>query len=421
MAYTRSKNSQWVFAPPGWDIGYRTAQAAWAASGTPIRVWFHGASITQGLTGAPATDLTQCYRWVVRNFLVNKFGRSADYFPVAFSSHYGDSTGVGTNTYSTFTVPPPWLLTTSPLAAAPYGFLNGTPRYGYLNGTLTFVYNAYGGMGGDATWFGPASGQTIATFQHSVATWLETCQAYDLIVPNLNAGSTLSYNVNGAGATNVTYAADGRIQIISMATGLAAGRYDTVLKTVGASVQPWLSGVTAHATTRGAAGVQVAHIGVSTAPLSNMDNNYLTKTAMGVDAGTGTVGAGGFPMGPDLVICDCLIADSGLFSPDISTQRFAWWISAHRRAKPNASFIFLADYQADGVMSDSPATNNYVQGYPTHLEALLAVAGQQSCAFINVHDAWQGKGVGLGYIVSGDPHPTVAGYTAMANLITPLL
>lgn len=420
---------QWTSVPYGWDTGYKTAQRALASSGTPIRVEFHGHSIMAGYKGTsnlPAPSgtgvllTTDAFRWIVRNFLVAKFGRSADYFGVTLSQHGSDFGGAGTSTY-TWTDSPPWLLQTAVLQGAPLGFMNGTARVGYVNGVATLEALAYSGMGGDGIWFNPGAGQTIATFQHSAATWLETCRAYDLVAPNYTAGTPMSYNVNGAGANNVTLTADGRIQVIQMATGLTAGRYDTVIKGVGASGQPWLSGVTAHATTRGAPGVQCAHIGVNAGVLSNMDLNYLTLTCEGVDATSGVVGAGGFPMGSDLVICDCLLSDTGLFSPDVSTQRFAQWIEAKRRSKANASFIFVIDYRANGVTTDGSAADGYTLGYPTHVEALLAVAQQQNCAVVNIHDAWQGKGVALGYSVSGNNHPTAPGHAAIAAAINALL
>jgi lysophospholipase L1-like esterase len=414
---TQPGQGQFVSVPYGWDTGYKAAQAALTASGTPIRVWLHGQSIMAGFNAT--NNMTGCFRWLVRNYLIAKYGRSADYFPVTLSQHFNEMSGVGTATY-TYTTPP-WLLTVSPLTAAPFGFFFGNSRVGYLGGSLFSTALAYAGMGGDAAWSNPGAGQTIATFQHSVATWLETCQAYDLVCSNRVAGTPESYNVNGAGAVNVTFTADNRIQVIPMATGLAAGRYDTVIKGVGASGTANIAGVTAHATTRGAPGVQIAHIAAPSAIMSNMDSTYVNQTLLALDASTGTVGLGGFPMKPDLVINNMLLTDTGAYSPDVSTQRFAQYVEALRRANPNVSIIFLADYNPNGVTTDSAALFSYALGYPTHLEALLAVAQQLGCAFINLHDYQQGKGVANGYITSGEVHPTDAGHTTIANLVTSLL
>lgn len=413
---------QFVSVPYGWDTGYKAAQSALASSGTPIRVWLHGHSI---MSGHVATNTaTEGFRWLVRTYLVNKFGRSADYFPVTLSNHFNEMLGIGVGSPLAWTTgAPPWLFSTSPAANAPIGFVFGNTRIGYVGGSAFAQAFPYSGMGGDVAWFnGPASGTTVATFQHSAATWLETCQAYDVVAPNYTAGSVLSYNVNGAGATNITLLADNRIQIIQAATGLTAGRYDTVFKTAGsiASGTAWLSGMTAHATTRGAPGVQVAHLAANSCILSNMDSKYIANTLLGLNA-AGTVGAGGFPLNPHLVISNMLLADCGAFSPDVSTQRFAQFVEGIRRASPNASIIFVADYRPNGITTDGAAVDSYAQGYPTHVEALLAVAQQLNCAFVSVHDSWQGRGVTNGYIASGQLHPTTAGHAAIANLITPLL
>lgn len=415
---------QFTFVPPGWDTGYKAAIARNLAGNGPVRVWLHGHSIMSGFKATNTT--TDCFRWLVRNYLISKIfgGRSADYFPVTLSNHFNEMLGVGVGGPLTFSNNPPWLFSVSPLTNAPLGFLFGNVRVGYVAGTPFVQALPYSGMGGDCTWFnGPAAGTTVATFQHSVATWLETCQAYDVVVPNLTAGAVLSYNVNGAGANTITLTADNRIQIIQAATGLAPGKVDTVFKTAGAiaSGSAWLSGVTAHATTRGAQGVQIAHLAANSAVLSNMDSKYRDYTLLGLDTATGTVGLGGFPLVPDLVICNMLLADSGTYSPDLSTRRFAQYVEALRRANPNVTVLFTADYNPNGVTTDGPAVYAYSAGYPTHLEALLAVAGQMNCGFANIHDSWQGRGVGQGYITSGEIHPLNPGHLAMANLVTSML
>jgi hypothetical protein len=416
--------SQFVTAPLDWDRGYRIAQARNAAGGGPIRVWLQGHSI---MSGHKATiTATDCFRWLIRNFLVAKYGRSADFFPVTLSDHFNEMLGVGVGGPLTWTGggAPPWLFSVSPLANAPLGFLFGNDRVGYVAGSPFAQRLPYSGMGGDCIWFnGPAAGTTVATFQHSAATWLENCQAYDVVAPNLTAGAVLTYNVNGAGANTITLTADQRIQIIQAATGLAAGRYDTVFKTSGliASGSAWLSGVVAHATTRGAPGVQIAHLAANSAVLSNMDSKYISSTLLALDAATGTPGLGGFPLKPDLIISDMLLSDSGTYSPDVSTQRFAQFVEACRRANPYVSIIFLIDYNPNGVTTDSPAVFSYSFGYPTHVETLKAVADQLACSLVNIHDAWQGRGAASGYITSGDIHPLNPGHLAAFNLVSPLL
>jgi lysophospholipase L1-like esterase len=401
MTYDPTKHqSHWIRTPWGWDDGYREAQAALASNGTPIRVWLHGDSTMAGHYAGNASS--EGFRWLIRNHLVAKFGQNADYFGVGLSVDGGDF-GAGF-TWNGGT--PPWTMN-----VAPYGYLFGTTKKG--------IPLAFGGMNGDCTWVNPGNGTDIATF--TTQSWLGNCQAYDVVVPNMTAGTPMRYSVNGGSTTNITLTADARIQVIQAATGLTAGLHTVLIEGVGATGQPWLSGVTAYATTRSAAGVQVAHMAMNGSILSNYTSDFLDKVCMGRDAATGTVGAGAFPMCPDLVICNFLMSETAMFSPDISAQRLAQYIEALRRSNQNCSVILMAMYRPNGVTTDSAAFDSYALGYWSAIEAYVMVAEQLGCAFVNVHAAWQGRALANGYLTSGEIHPTTAGHQAVANLVTPLL
>lgn len=401
--------AQFTRVPYGWDTGYKAAQAALRANGTPIRVWLHGHSI---MNGEGATDKsTDGFAWLVRNFLVNKFGQSADYFPVTKSAQAGDFSG-GAGTWPGGT--PPWVINT-----APYGYMIGTIRLGPLG----FADLSYGGMGGDATWINPGNGTDIATF--TTQSWLGNCRAFDIVFPNITAGTPMRWSVDGGAATNLTIGSTGRIEVHQPAglAGLSDAQHVVLIEGVGASGQPWLSGVTAHKTTRGAAGVQVAHLAANSATFWDYDNNYLTKALLGLDSSTGTVGLGEFPMCPDLVICNWFgLAATPDISPQMILMRLAHYIESLRRANPNCSFIFVSDHTPNGVTTDSTfPLDLYTLSAPNLLAAASQLTDAYNCAWVNVHGAWQGRALANGYVSAGDVHPTTVGHANIAPMITGLL
>ncbi len=403
MTYVPRRDfSPYVSAPPDWDIGYRNAQAALINSGTPIDVWFLGHSIMAGAFAS--NESSEGYRWLARNYLVGKFGQSADYFPVTLSQHAADFGSGFTWNGGT----PPWVI-----GATPYNFSIGN----YRVGSLGYTQLPYSGMGGDASWINPGDGTDLATF--TTQSWLGNCQAFDIVAPNYTAGTSMRWSVDGGSTTNITFTADGRNQVLQPAglAGLSNASHTILFEGVGATGQPWLGGVTAHKTTRGAPGVRVAHLAAHGAVVPNYDQNYWTNTLLGRDAATGTVGAGLFPMNPDLVICSTTAEDI------MGQLRIQQIIECIRRASPYCSFIFIADYHPNGITTDSsytPDPNSIA--YMNYITMTEDIANRYDCAFVDAHRSWQGRGLELGYTTSNEIHPTSAGHAAHANnLLIPLL
>lgn len=403
MTYIPKKDySPWVTIPDGWDRGYREAQAALINSGTPIRVWLLGHSIMAGAFAA--NQSSEGYRWLVRNALVTKYGQSADYFSVTLSQHAADF-GAG---YTWNGNEPPWVINT-----VPFNFGIGN----YRVGALGFTAMGYTGMGGAATWINPGNNTDLATF--TTQPWLGNCQAFDIVFPNYTAGTSMRWSVDGGATTNITLTADGRNQVLQPAglAGLSNASHTILIESVGASGQPWLDGIVAHKTTRGAAGVQVAHIAANGAVYPNYDTNYWTNTLLGRDATTGNVGEGAFPMNPDLVICNFTVEDG------MQQLRLQQMIESLRRANPNCSFIFFADYHPNGMTTDSsytPDPNSIA--YMNYITLTEQVAARYGCVFIDGHSAWQGRALANGYVTTNEIHPNSTGHAHHANnLLIPLL
>lgn len=310
----------------------------------------------------------------------------------------------------------PWAIGSTTKRAQAISWAVGTDYIGSLGAIRTALL----GMGGEGTWVsgsgGIAAGDVIATF--TAPSYLGSLGDFDFVYYNgtANSGNPAGqWNYDGGAYTNWTATADTTLGIVQVVRGGSAGTGKVInLKAIG-TAQMWPSGVTAwkNLTT----GVRFAHLGHDGSILSNMALNYLTKTLQARDAG-GTLGALGFPMKPDLVICNYIGSETGTYSPDVSAVRMSHFIESLRWVNPDVSFLFLAPYRPNGVTNDGQAYDLFALNYAPAVELQIEVASRYDCAHLNANARWKGRGIANGFI-TGDPeiHWNDAGHADVASFI----
>ena len=137
----------------------------------------------------------------------------------------------------------------------------------------------------------------------------------------------------------------------------------------------------------------------------------------------------GFPTQPDLAIIALGVNANQSVSKANFRDALVALVGSLRYGKSDAcSIVIMPCYTADGQIASSTAVTNQdytasaAAAYRDIKAAMLEVAQTYECAYVDIHQLFGRTPVANGWITSAtNIHPTVAGYSKMANLLKSIL
>lgn len=401
---------QYMYLPYGWDNAWQAAKANVATQ--QVRVVGIGDSITQGWG---STDFMIDSWWAkLRAALLTANGNAlgGDHYGLLYSAAFDTATS-------------------GPTTATPPLVFGGTYNTSYGPNPSGYNYLAY---------------NNVALTPYLTCTPPYNVTGFDIVYVDVStgswtyqvdSGSTITVNTTGPGT-----AAGSIVKKVSI-TGLSAGTHTLKINCTSTSTTCNILGITAYAST--STGLAFGNMGYPGMGLvtGSSANNALADTGQfppdrlalyqgyqGTTASPTALSGFGFPAAPDLAIIAMGVNDGfqGVSRANFrdALDRLVWSI---RYGKADAaSIIIVAMWGPDGTAASSTAVTNL--DYSSTMEtpyrdiraAMLEVAQNEQCAFVDVHGFFGRKAVTNGWITSvSNIHPTPAGHLKIAQLFEAIL
>lgn len=398
-----------VYAPTGWDAGFR---AALHASGSvPLRLQFSGDSITQGASVAATADFrSQSFPHLVRQALISRHGLidGGEFFNIDeaqngmvvgwHSPSYVGSAGAGVG---------PWKLT------ATYGGTeDGFLRRMFFPGTA-----ALGAVGTEyLTFYAPPTTRRLVLYDWAPRTAVPFTWQYVLNpanTGNLATGAvTVTYNANGSAITKRTLYDAATPIPLTVYFGGQSGSQAMQLVGMAAYNDP----------DRGLHFSRICWSGKTLGHVTRADLLPTDKPAVLFQDSQHL----GFPMSPHLLVMtwgvNDLVEGDQYLSPSRYRRALFRCLEAYRSGRRDGSVILMAPYYSvNPAYGDSGGFGNR-ETWGEYLRAMRDVAETYRCAFVNIHARWGPNPLALGFTsASTDAHPSPAGHQDMANALMGLL
>lgn len=399
---------QYMYLPYGWDNAWQAAKSNVATQ--QVRVVGIGDSIMQGWG---STDFMVDSWWAkLRAALLAANGNAlgGDHYGLLYSAAFDTATG-------------------GPTTATPPLVFGGTYNTDYAPNQAGYNFVAY---------------NNNALTPYLTCTPPYSVTGFDIVYDDYSPG-TWTYSIDSGGTTTVTCtgnstSAGSIVKKVSI-TGLSSGTHTLKINCTSSAATCNIFGVTAYVNT--STGLAFGNMGWpgmglyagSTTALADTSQFPVDRLAM-YQGFTGTVASPtalsgfGFPAQPDLAIIAFGVNDAyqsvSRANFRDALDRLVWSI---RYGKADAaSIVLVAMWGPDGtaasstVVTNTDYTSTMATPYRDIRAAMLEVAQNEQCAFVDVHGAFGRKAVTNGWITStSNIHPTPAGHTKIANLLGSIL
>jgi lysophospholipase L1-like esterase len=398
-----------LFLPSGWDIPWKSAKLN--AGNQRAGVTFIGDSITWGWNASDFMATSWAARLRAAILTANSNLLGGDHFGIAYSAAIQAVNGGPTTA-------------TYPLT------INGTKGSNWDTFYSAYNYQALGytNLSPFITCTPPyaVTGFEIIYDDYVSGTWTYS----------IDAGSTTNVNTSGAGG-----APDNGILRKVTISGLSSGAHTLKINSPSTATVCNIVGINAYTDT---AGLCFANLGwpgfglvAGNAANNNLsDTNGCPKDRLAMYQGpqgptaTPTALTGlGFPSQPDLAIISLGVNDGfqSVSKADFKNalQRLVWSL---RYGKNDAcSIMLVAQWMADGTIGTSStfANTDFGSVYTAYRDiktAMIEVAHEEECAFVDIHKLFGRKPIANGWITStSDVHPTATGHQVIANLLSAIV
>lgn len=365
----------YLLAPAGWDTEWKAAKAA--SGSAPAWITLMGDSIGGG---AVSTD----------NLTLAMFPKIRAGLLAAGATLYGDH-------ISPYMSADGW--------AAGGGWAGGTPAW-VVNTTTGRSWYTWGLS--RLMLYASNANPNLYTYTSPYA-----CTAMDIVYYNYNGGNW-RYSLDGGAAVQVNTTSAKTFSRVQL-SGLANTTHTLSFGQQSGDYAMQICGVTAYASTVGIGFTNYAYGGAGVYGYGQNNNSPADRIA--------PFGSTAFlPCQPHLAILEFGINDcQGSVTAGDYTAALVRFVNAFRTGRANCSILLVAPSNP-GAASEVTTNRftNYANWY-LYKNAMLAVAKQYGCAYIDIDAKWGNKTVTAGFHRANQPHPIDGGHADIANEILKLI
>jgi lysophospholipase L1-like esterase len=388
MAYL--PRQRYLFAPDDWDVGWRAALRASAAS--PVNIAVLGDSFAYGSGGVSDWN-TKPWFSLFRAGLLTKYTQGGDFWHPGYSNEYQVQFG---------------------------GTFLGTPQFSSLNATNRALSGGIGYVVG--AWWTPTPVGNLWTFTTPYA-----CTDIDIFTIDWSVGN-FTYTVDGGATQTVTIASTTSPQTLrrTQITGLANTTHTVVCTGQSVGLGCLLLGCATYKSRT--AGLRFGWTAINGATVGTYTSSAIPTQQYFVWQGrSGASPTGfGFPGQPDLAIIalginDCVGGGVTGFALEGYQGALRRICQALRRGNANCSILFMANSNPDGDNSELTTGFSNAISWPMYVDRMLNIAIDYNAALVNFHSKWGELGVTNGFQTAADPHPTDAGHADIDTTLSAIL